>query len=673
MRKKLNLILIVIVLLLSTTNMISQDISRPLFAIGNATTDQICVTPASPNREALAVANRNFLANTEFILELSDEEGVFPIDNIRVLTRFVSPLELAPTEQIVFPSFPIPTDLRSDDYRIRVRYIEPNANTNIGAARVVAIHFFDNTERVTLIGPNPNTNVVALCSGESTTLNVIPENLGEYQWFFNGNPIAEATGTSLENVFQPGTYTVLSDFGSCNDRFIDNESTVTVVNFNKTTVTINGPTIQEYCPNDIKVLTCSIAANGLIYEWFKDDELIEGETDSSIILPESNFSGFYTVRVTGTNTCFEITNPVEVINLGSDILTRPPPEIILLPSQGFIVLDITTNAPLTSTIEWFRNDVSQDPPAPISDAGALSFTVTNPAEYRAEFITTDVCNETIQIITNVFSANSINAEIASIINCDDNASSTIALENLFGVIDNGAQVPLTPDQYAFFNFEWFRNGTATGITETFVDVSDSDVGQTYVLQASIQDVTFPTTSSNELVVEFLDDIVQIEVDPAVLPEGGTVTLTAAPLSTNYSYEWFLNNEIIPGELGNTIEVDTEGQYFVRISLSDCFIDSETVSVSSIAPPGETEIIPNVVTPNNDGINDNWLLPESLFNQQDVEVTIYDTSGRVDFMGASYQNNWPLQNSKSLGQNPIYYYIITKNNSVVRKGSITVMR
>ncbi len=672
MRKKLNLILIVIVLLLSTTNMISQDISRPLFAIGNATTDQICVTPASPNREAVAVANRNFLANTEFILELSDEEGVFPTDNIRVLTRFVSPLELAPTEQIVFPSFPIPTDLRSDDYRIRVRYIEPNANTNIGAARVVAIHFFDNTERVTLIGPNPNTNVVALCSGESTTLNVIPETLGEYQWFFNGNPIAEATGTSLENVFQPGTYTIVSDFGSCNDRFSDNESTVTVVNFNKTTVTINGPTIQEYCPRDIKVLTCSIVAGGLGYEWTKDGEILVGETEPSIVLPESGFAGLYTVKVTGTSTCFETSNPVEVINLGSDITTRPPPNIILLPSEISIPLVIETNAPLTSTVEWFIDDVSQDPPTPISDAGALTFIATGPAEYRAEIFTDDGCNDLLQVITTVYNATRIVAQIASLLDCDDNSSSTLALENLFGVNNVGAEIPLTTDQYAFFDFEWFRNDITTGVTDITIPVDEGEVGQTYFLTATIRDGSLLPDNSNALVVEFLDDILQIEVEPAVLPEGGTVTLTA-PLSTNYSYEWFLNNEIIPGELGNTIEVDTEGQYFVRISLSDCFIDSETVSVSSIAPPGETEIIPNVVTPNNDGINDNWLLPESLFNQQDVEVTIYDTSGRVDFMGASYQNNWPLQNSKSLGQNPIYYYIITKNNSVVRKGSITVMR
>ncbi len=672
MKKRLNLILIVIVSLLSTAYMTSQDISRPLFAIGNATTDQICVTPASPNREAVAIANRNFLANTEFILELSDEEGVFATPP-RELTTFTSPLEISATEQINFPSFPIPTDLRSDDYRIRVRYREPDNNTNIGAARVVAIHFFDNTERVTLIGPNPNTNVVALCEGESTTLTVIPETLGQYQWFFNGNPIAEATETSLENVVQPGTYTVLSDFGSCNDRFSDNESTVTVVNFNKTTVTILGPTIQEYCPKDIKVLTCSIAAAGLGYRWFKDSEELVGENESSLILPESNFEGLYTVEVTGTSTCFETSNPVQVNNLGSDILTRPPPDLILLPSQTSIPLVITTNAPPTSTVEWFIDDVSQDPPTPISDAGALTFIATGPAEYRAEIITDDVCNDALQVVTTVYTATSITVEIASILDCDDNSSSTLALENLFGINNAGAQVPLTTDQYAFFNFEWFRNNVSTGDTDTTIAIGDGDVGQTYFLIATIQDGTFPPANSDDLVVEFLGDTVQIDVEPPVLPEGGTVTLTA-PLSTNYSYQWFLNDEEIPGEIGNTIEVDTEGEYFVRITLSECIIDSERITVSSTAPPGVSEIIPNVITPfGSTGINDTWVLPTSLANQQDVEVTIYDTRGQVDFTGVGYENTWPLQNSRSSGQNPIYYYIITKNNSVVRKGSITVMR
>jgi gliding motility-associated-like protein len=667
--------------------MVAQDISKPLFAVQDATTDQICVTPALSEREAVATANRSFLPNTRFILELSDEGGVFDT-NPRELASFVSTLGINATDQINFPFFTIPDDLRSDDYRIRVRYIEPNSNTNIGAARVVAIHFFDNTERVTLRGPNPNTNVVALCDGESITLSVTPETLGQYQWYFNDSLIADATGTSLENVVQPGKYTVISDFGSCNDRFSDNESTVTVVNFNKTTVTIiiiggDGLLGQEFCPEDTKVLRCSIAAAGLIYEWSKDGKILEGETGPEISLPKSNFAGIYTVKVTGTNTCFETTNSVEIINKGSNILTQPPPELILLPTEPTLTLEITTDAPPGSTVEWFKDGVSIGAPVGIPDnhVGRFSIDVTTPGTYRVDVMPSDVdCNGVLQAETIVHSPTGFAIQITNILNCEE-GTGALGIENLFGTITGGGQVAITTDQYSSFDFEWFLGTQSTGVTETTFTVTESNIGEVYALEATLRGASFPTARSNDLTVEFLSDVVVIEASPAFIPFGETSTLSV-PQSSNYTYEWFTmvdgdpqslvdGSTVISGQGTNSIVVDTTGDYFVRITLSDCVIDSEILSISDVA--GSSEIIPNVVTPNNDGINDSWLLPPSLFNQQEVEVTIYNIRGQVDFTSSGYQNNWPRENSKSLGQDPFYYYIITKNNSVIRKGSITVMR
>ncbi|MBP2833840.1 gliding motility-associated C-terminal domain-containing protein [Aquimarina sp. U1-2] len=681
MKKELNLISSIAIAVLFFTIQVTAQISPPKVGGGISFDDELCVTSNSPNREALASSDRttDFPIGTEFILEISEPDGTFPSENIRQLTRFVSGTAVAPGGDIRF-SFRVPSDLSSDDYRLRVRYIEPNGNENIGRTNNrVAIHFLDLSEDpdgLIIRGPNPNANIVALCEGESATLNVSITTLNNYEWFLDDELVG--TGTTLENVTEEGVYTVTASYGQCDRRFTRNSDNITVVNFNKTTVTIDGPSTQEYCPSDVKILTCSIVDSGLIYEWRKDDEILEGETEASIILPESNFEGAYTVTVRGTSTCSEESNPVQVNNLGSDITSRPPPELIFLPSQSSILLEIETNAPLTSTVEWFVDNVSQGTPTPISDAGALSFLVTNrplvsnATEYRAEIATDDVCMDILEVRTLVFAAVEISLEIANILNCDDNALSSLALENLFGVNIDGNPIPLTTDQYAFFDFEWFRNDTATGITDTTIAVDANDVGQTYVLNATIRDGSFPTASSPALVVEFLDAVVQIEVDPPVLPDGGTVILTA-PQSANYSYQWFFNDEIIPGEISNSIEVDTEGEYYVEITLSECVVTSERVTVSSTVPPGVSEIIPNIVTPNNDGINDSWLLPESMVNQQDVEVTIYDARGQVDFMGSNYQNNWPLENSRSSGQNPIYYYIITRNNSVVRKGSITVMR
>ncbi|WP_025668149.1 T9SS type B sorting domain-containing protein, partial [Aquimarina megaterium] len=398
----------------------------------------------------------------------------------------------------------------------------------------------------------------------------------------------------------------------------------------------------------------------------------------SEILPQSNFAGIYTVKVTGTPTCNITTAPVEVINLGSDILTQPPPQIMLLPTQPTLVLSITTNAPSAgSTVEWFRNGISIQGPLAVSTPGALSVNVTNPGLYRVDVFANDTCMDTLQATTEVFEPVGFRTQISTLLDCDADTG-TLGLENLFGITSTGLEVPITTDQYSLFDFEWFLGSQSTGVTETTFTVNSSNIGEVYALEATLRGTTFPTARSNDLTVEFLSDVVVIEASPTFIPFGETSTLSV-PESSNYAYEWFIvvdgenqslvdGSSVISGQGTSSIEIDTTGDYFVRITLLDCVIDSEILSISDVA--GSSEIIPNVVTPNSDGINDNWLLPPSLFNQQSVEVTIYNARGQVDFTSSSYQNNWPRENSKSSGQDPFYYYIITKNNSVVRKGSIT---
>ncbi|WP_103069071.1 T9SS type B sorting domain-containing protein [Aquimarina sediminis] len=682
MEKKLNLISLIAIVtsfLFSSLKANGQDISAPFFSIGGATATILCVNQNTPNREAMAQANILFASGTEFVLELSDENGVFSDGVTRELTRFTTSIAIPPGGDIEFPSFPIPTDLRGENYSLRVNV--PATSTLSDVRENIPIYYFDFSQGVTLTGSNIEANTVALCDGESATLTALPGDFPEYIWSFNGTVISGESGNTLENINQIGTYTVQVNFGSCNPAFNFDTATVEVMDFNTTTVRINEPSPQSFCPSDVKILTTSVSDPGFTYEWFKDGVLVPELDGPSVNLPQSNFAGIYTVNVIGTETCSITTDPVEVINLGSDILTQPPPQVMLLPTQTSLTLSITTNAPTSgSTVEWFRNGISFQGVLPITDPGALSIDVTNPGVYSASVFANDVCMDTLEAITEVFEPVGFRTEISTILDCDA-TTSTLGLETLYGVTSTGTEVPILEEQYPLFDFEWFLGTQSTGVTETTLSVGSDNLGEVYALEATLRDSGMDTARSNDLTVEFLGDTVVIDSDPGFLSFGSTVTLSVAQ-SSNYTYEWFLvvdgDNElavdgetIVSGQGSHSIVVDTRGVYFVRITLQDCIVDSQPITVSEEA--GNSEIVPNVVTPNNDGINDNWLLPPSLFNQQDVEVTIYSSRGQVDFVSSSYQNNWPAENSKSSGQDPIYYFIITKNNSVVRKGSITVMR
>ncbi len=694
MRKKLNLISSIVcmtVLLFSSWESIAQFTDQgPLFYIENSN-DAVaiaCVNEGTPNRRAIVRSTKQpFAIGTEFILELSDEDGIFS-DTPLVLSRFTTSVPISIGQDIDFDTpFLMPTNLASNNYSMRVRAIEAGVEFLSALREGMSIAYFNTDTDSGGVTIN-SVSSIGLCAGESVSLTASPSDFPEYEWAIDADLtgtfviIPNETGTTLANISQPGRYRARIPLPSGCEGFYGgaNIGFITVIDFNTTTVQINEAPRVEFCPSDVKILSASVDGNDFTYEWFRDG-VLQPQYDGAIInLPESNFGGIYTVTIGGSDTCSITTAPVEVVNLGSDILTRPPPEIMLLPTEPTLTLSITTNAPPGSTVEWFRNGISFQPALPIDSPGALSIDISNVGLYVASVFANDVCMDTLEATTEVFEPVGFRTVITTLLDCDAD-SGTLGIENLFGITDTGVEVPITAAQYPLFDFEWFSNGQSTGDTDPTITVTQANIGETYVLDATLRGTTFPTARSNELVVEFLSNALVIDASSSFIPPSGTVTLSV-PQSGSYTYEWFVvvdgenrpainGDTIIGGQGTNSIEIDRPGQYFVRITLLDCVIDSNTVTIAGEA--GETEIIPNVVTPNNDGINDNWLLPDSLFNQQDVEVTIYNSRGQVDFTSVGYQNNWPVESSKSSGGEPIYYYIITRNNSVVRKGSITVMR
>lgn len=82
-------------------------------------------------------------------------------------------------------------------------------------------------------------------------------------------------------------------------------------------------------------------------------------------------------------------------------------------------------------------------------------------------------------------------------------------------------------------------------------------------------------------------------------------------------------------------------------------------------------IPNVITPNNDGVNDFF----AIFNLEDYpdnELIIFDRNNKVIFNVRGYQNNWDAQ---GVPQGVYFYNLAVKqgSNCKIFKGSINVIR
>jgi len=684
MRIKLNLILIVFALSFTS---VGKLLAQRTIGAPDLVEFSACADPMFNQFNAIATLSPgDALPNdNQYILQLSDPNGSFDDASlVTELARVNGPNNGSTSElEINFVNFAIPEEANSDTYKLRVvTSSEPQIISALSGDE--SLHFFRNDLNLFL---NERRDVI-FCnvSSFSKTIEIRIEDLDgnevnaddfSWDWFKDGVQIAGESGTSIE-IDQVGEYFARIPLGGCQNFFVFEETNrVEVLFIDVASVFIESASGFSFCPNDPKELSSSVINNRYRYQWLKDGEPIEGANTPNLTLDDNNFGGDYTLTVEFSEDCSLTTDPVTVINEGSSITQTLPENLILLPTQT-IQLEVATDAPEGSIVSWFaQTSIQQQGPLM---GNTTSIEARFVGEYRVEILAMDPCNSFLVSRTELFAPVGFEVNIGTQNESEscDIETFNLELKEILGETTTGLMVPLTTEQLEFFDYEWFKDGVATGVTTQNIEVDRSDGDAIYSLNANLRTGEFSDIVSNEFSVAFLPSDIAITANPESFSETVTEITLSVPQDNNYMYQWFTvvdeQETNIEGATTNTLTINAEGEYFVRIITPFCTTTLSIVIGNVPPPPGVSEFIPNVITPfGSIGQNDTWILPSTLANQQDVEVTIYDTRGQVDFTGVEYQNNWPMENSKSSGENPVYYYIITRNNSVVRKGSITVMR
>ncbi|GGA69123.1 adhesin SprC [Flavobacterium palustre] len=156
--------------------------------------------------------------------------------------------------------------------------------------------------------------------------------------------------------------------------------------------------------------------------------------------------------------------------------------------------------------------------------------------------------------------------------------------------------------------------------------------------------------------------------------GETLSVSVTSSASNPEYKWYLNNTIIPNANGSNYDVNTIGNYKVVVSQTSGCVSSEelTFTVQALMNSNATEI-PNLISPNNDGVNDTWIIPQEYTSGTETEVLIISAIGEIVLRTNNYQNNWPENATNFKNVNPVYYYIITTKDGQTRKGSVTIIK
>jgi gliding motility-associated-like protein len=173
------------------------------------------------------------------------------------------------------------------------------------------------------------------------------------------------------------------------------------------------------------------------------------------------------------------------------------------------------------------------------------------------------------------------------------------------------------------------------------------------------------------------------------PSSGTYPLTVvldnnSQNSTNYVWNFGNGNTLNTSELqSQTQTYDTTGVYTVMLvaNFANC---SDTVYVTIVVndPPVIPPVVPvditapNVLTPNNDGINDVFLL--NMLNIKEVNLTILNRWGNLIYSGTGLNASWDGKTQEGLPAGEgVYFYMYSatgmQNESFEGHGFVHLIR
>lgn len=494
-----------------------------------------------------------------------------------------------------------------------------------------------------LIPPDPTITIndqvatqATACQGSQITLKATANPNWGYQWKKDGDNIPNANSPTL-TVTENGTYqlvTYLSDKCSKTRR-----SRKVKVDFTKSNFKLKTNTPPYICSNGSSTLVLESPANdNYTYEWYSNGQLLSGNSKSNL---QTNQAGKYWAIIRDvTKGCSSFSDTVTVTSV-------EPIKALFINDQDSKICNGTSielqikNPSGFNVLKWLKNGQEL-----INEKNPLLI-ANQPGVYQVMAIDTNGCSS---------ESGSLKIEV---------------VEKIIPTLDS------LPDLCGTDHPPILLNGIPSGgvyggdgVTNQLFDPKKAGIG-THTITYSVRGtITCQDGMATRTLVITPPPVINLGEDKS-LYLGGSTTING-DLGGGYTYQWSPTTALSNPNGGQTEAAPEKTTTYTLVALgpNSCKV-SDSITIQVIYPI----YIPDVFTPNGDGINDVWKLT-GINSYPEVEITIFNRWGELVF----YQkgNKQPafdgLKNGELLPTG-VYAYVIKTNgsNGHIFRGAVTLIR
>ncbi|SDT67400.1 gliding motility-associated C-terminal domain-containing protein [Mucilaginibacter mallensis] len=492
-------------------------------------------------------------------------------------------------------------------------YLVPQYDISINSPPVNAVSFKNQPDSVKKVQICVNTSVTATAKYAG---NIV-------QWYKNANPLAGSTADTLLIASTGDYYAILTNL--CSGSHVQtNHVQVSVIQ--QPVFSFNYPEQLNFCAE--KATTLKVKADqSYTYRWFFNDSF-NGITSDSCVVSQS---GKYQVDVSSCANSWTSSQEVQV-----NFANLPTPIVFADKMEYCMGEPATLNTNLVADSNY-RINWSRDGNIIQGDSNLTSIVTTIPASY-AVTVTSKIGANCMEISL----PTKITFNPVPIVNIKQTDNSNICV---------GQSVTLIAS-YLNGILKW-----STGETTDKIIVNTSGIYTAEVTSPSgcVKDTSVDVQFSANPVLSIKDTSICETIKQYI-------TLVAPTGFTKYFWN---------GSVGdNRFEVKTPQTVSLMV------IDSngcQAMQQINVIDKCSNIFIPNTFTPNDDGINDTWVIL-GFDDDPNLHIKVFNRYGTSVFKSDGYYAPWNGNlNGKKLPSGVYYYLIVSKKNGKTYSGFVTIIR